>query len=117
MPRALPGEIRPETMFGKGNGIKAGILPGDQLLMVRTLFSAMAGMAGFKGGYSAGEKTGDYHRPALSGSKVKEGFEVIKEARRIKTECKIIVITGYGVDDTSKRALQLGADTFLGVNG
>jgi DNA-binding NtrC family response regulator len=49
----------------------------------------------------------------LSGMEVKEGLEVIKETRRIQTECKIIVITGYGESDTREKVFKLGAEIFL----
>ncbi|MBN1128269.1 MAG: response regulator [Chitinispirillaceae bacterium] len=49
----------------------------------------------------------------LSGSELREGLEVIRETRRIQTECKIIAITGYGGDDTRERVFKLGADKYL----
>ena len=49
----------------------------------------------------------------LSDAAVKEGFTVIKETRRIQTECAIIVITGHGESGTREKALNLGADLFL----
>jgi len=49
----------------------------------------------------------------LSGVEMREGFEVIKEAKRIQTECKIIVITGYGGNDTREKVFKLGAEIFL----
>jgi DNA-binding response OmpR family regulator len=49
----------------------------------------------------------------LSGAEVREGFEVIREARRMQTECKIIVMTAYGENDTSEKVFKLGADFYL----
>jgi two-component system response regulator (stage 0 sporulation protein F) len=49
----------------------------------------------------------------LSGVEIKDGLEVIREARRIQTECKIIVITGYGESDTREKVFKLGAEIFL----
>jgi YesN/AraC family two-component response regulator len=49
----------------------------------------------------------------LSGAELRDGLEVIKEARRIQTECKIIVITGYGESDTQEKVYALGADRYL----
>jgi CheY-like chemotaxis protein len=49
----------------------------------------------------------------LSGVELKEGLEVVKEARRIQTECKIIVITGYGESDTREKVFKLGAEIYL----
>jgi DNA-binding response OmpR family regulator len=49
----------------------------------------------------------------LSDVEMKDGFDVIKEARRTQTECKIIVITGHGESGTREKSLNLGADIFL----
>ena len=49
----------------------------------------------------------------LSDAEIKEGFSVIKETRRIQTECEIIVITGHGESGTRETVLNLGADIFL----
>ena len=49
----------------------------------------------------------------LSDAEIKEGFSVIKETRRIQTECAIIVITGHGESGTREKALKLGADIFI----
>jgi DNA-binding NtrC family response regulator len=49
----------------------------------------------------------------LSGIEIKDGLEVIKETKRIQTECKIIVITGYGESDTREKVFKLGAEIYL----
>ena len=49
----------------------------------------------------------------LSDAEMSEGLEVIKEARRIQTECKIIVITGYGESDTREKVFKVGADRYI----
>ncbi|MBN1130266.1 MAG: response regulator [Chitinispirillaceae bacterium] len=49
----------------------------------------------------------------LSGTEVKDGLAVIKETRRIQTECKLVVITGYGESDTREKVFSLGADVYI----
>jgi DNA-binding response OmpR family regulator len=49
----------------------------------------------------------------LSNAEVTEGLAVIKETRRIQTECVLIVITGHAESDTREKVLSLGADIFL----
>jgi DNA-binding NtrC family response regulator len=49
----------------------------------------------------------------LSGIEIKDGLEVIKETKRIQTECKIIVITGHGESDTREKVFKLGAEIYL----
>jgi DNA-binding NtrC family response regulator len=49
----------------------------------------------------------------LSGVEASEGLKVIKQTRRIQTECKIIVITGYGESDTREKVFKLGAEIYL----
>jgi DNA-binding response OmpR family regulator len=49
----------------------------------------------------------------LTGGATMEGFEVIREAKRVQPECKVIVITAYGGDDIKKAVFELGADSYL----
>jgi DNA-binding response OmpR family regulator len=49
----------------------------------------------------------------LTGAEVMEGFEAIKEAKRIQTNCKVIVVTAYGENGTSDKVFQYGADAYL----
>jgi CheY-like chemotaxis protein len=43
---------------------------------------------------------------------IPEGFEVIRQAKRMQNSCKVVV-TGSGVDGISEKALGLGADFYL----
>jgi DNA-binding response OmpR family regulator len=49
----------------------------------------------------------------LTGAETKEGFEVIREAKRIQSDCKVIVVTAYGEDGTKEKVAELGADFYL----
>jgi DNA-binding response OmpR family regulator len=49
----------------------------------------------------------------LTGAATKEGYEVVREAKRIQTDCKVIVVTAYGEDGTKEKVAELGADLFL----
>lgn len=49
----------------------------------------------------------------LTGAATKEGFEVIREAKRIQSDCKVIVVTAYGENGTKEKVAQLGADFYL----
>jgi CheY-like chemotaxis protein len=49
----------------------------------------------------------------LTGAAIKEGFEVIREAKRIQSDCRVILITAYGEDGTREKVAQLGADCYL----
>jgi ActR/RegA family two-component response regulator len=45
----------------------------------------------------------------LSGSSADSGFDVIRYAKRKKSEIKVILITGYGTPEVMEKALSLGA--------
>jgi ActR/RegA family two-component response regulator len=45
----------------------------------------------------------------LSGSSADNGFDVIRFAKRKKSETKVILITGYGTPEVMEKALSLGA--------
>ena len=49
----------------------------------------------------------------LTGAATKEGFEVIREAKRIQSDCRVIMMTAYGENGTREKVAQLGADLFL----
>jgi DNA-binding response OmpR family regulator len=49
----------------------------------------------------------------LTGAETKEGFEVIREAKRIQSDCRVLVVTAYGEDGTREKVKQLGADFYL----
>jgi len=49
----------------------------------------------------------------LTGAATKEGYEVIREAKRIQSDCKVIVVTAYGENGTKEKVKELGADLFL----
>jgi DNA-binding response OmpR family regulator len=49
----------------------------------------------------------------LTGAATKEGFEVVREAKRIQSDCRVIVMTAYGETGTREKVAQLGADLFL----
>ncbi len=43
----------------------------------------------------------------------KDGFQVLKEAKKISPETSVIILTGYGDMSSAVDALRLGADDFL----
>jgi|WetSurMetagenome_2_1015567.scaffolds.fasta_scaffold253167_2 DNA-binding response OmpR family regulator len=49
----------------------------------------------------------------LTGAATKEGYEVVREAKRIQSDCRVIVMTAYGETGTKEKVAQLGADLFL----
>jgi DNA-binding response OmpR family regulator len=49
----------------------------------------------------------------LTGAEAMEGFDAIKEAKRIQTDCKVIVVTAYGENGTREKVLLCGADAYL----
>jgi DNA-binding response OmpR family regulator len=49
----------------------------------------------------------------LTGAEAIEGFEVIREAKRMQTDCKVIVVTAYGGNGTQEKVVQLGADCYF----
>lgn len=49
----------------------------------------------------------------LTGAETKEGFEVIREAKRIQSDCRVLVVTAYGGNGTLEKVNQLGADSYL----
>lgn len=49
----------------------------------------------------------------MPGSEIKEGFEVIRQAKRMQSYCKVVVVSGCGEDGTQEKAFQLGADFYL----
>ena len=48
-----------------------------------------------------------------AGSHQKEGFEIIRETKRMQSSCVVMVVTGYGEDGIREKALKMGADLFL----
>jgi DNA-binding response OmpR family regulator len=49
----------------------------------------------------------------LTGAALMEGFEVVREAKRMQTDCRVIVLTAYGENDTREKVFKLGADFYL----
>jgi DNA-binding response OmpR family regulator len=49
----------------------------------------------------------------MPGSTIKEGLEVIRQAKRMQSYCKVVVVTGCGEDGTQEEVFQLGADFYL----
>jgi DNA-binding response OmpR family regulator len=49
----------------------------------------------------------------MPGSMIKEGLEVIRQAKRMQSFCKVVVVTGCGEDGTQEEVIQLGADIYL----
>jgi CheY-like chemotaxis protein len=49
----------------------------------------------------------------LTGAEVMEGFEAIKEAKRVQTDCKVIVVTAYGENGTREKVFSYGADAYI----
>jgi DNA-binding response OmpR family regulator len=49
----------------------------------------------------------------LTGAATKEGYEVIREAKRIQSDCRVVVVTAYGENGTREKVKELGADHYL----
>jgi DNA-binding response OmpR family regulator len=49
----------------------------------------------------------------LTGAAKKEGLEVIKEAKRMQSDCRVLVVTAYGENGTREQVAELGADHYL----
>ena len=49
----------------------------------------------------------------MPGSVIKEGLEVIRQAKRMQSYCKVVVVTGCGEEGTKEEVFQLGADFYL----
>jgi DNA-binding response OmpR family regulator len=49
----------------------------------------------------------------LTGTTNIEGYEVIRQARRLQPSSKIMVVTAYGGDDIKKTIHELGADYYF----
>ncbi len=49
----------------------------------------------------------------LSDATTIEGFEVIRETKRLQSHCTIIVLTAYGKNDTREKVFELGANYYL----
>lgn len=49
----------------------------------------------------------------MPGSVLKEGLEVIRQAKRMQSFCKVVVVTGAGEEGTQEEVFQLGADYYL----
>jgi DNA-binding response OmpR family regulator len=49
----------------------------------------------------------------LTGTTNIEGYEVVRQARRLQPSCKIVVVTAYGGDDIKKTVHELGADYYF----
>jgi len=49
----------------------------------------------------------------MPGAVIKEGLEVIRQAKRMQSYCKVVVVTGYGDEGTQEEVFKLGADFYI----